>query len=357
MDDIIFDIIQTLSGYMERYGHNVFKSLSVGCLDIFNAIFACWIVWQVIYKGLIKSDLDLNYFAKTFMTSMVISLLLSANFYVDWIYKPVMDLTNGLVKKVIISVGVPEFQNHNDIVGIVKTQHAALTKVIETMNVMMKDSSIIPGINWVASLIMRFPFMFLFIIMLCYCLDYMFKLMAMTALAPVLIVFAGFSSTRNITIAGIKMVLHGILTITISILAMGLSLYALNETLSLLPIDANGYLKAGAGWFAFSLKYWTCFAVACLSIYLQMKAITIANISGVSDGPGAAAFVAGTFATATTIAQVYTRKGLGKLGGAAGSGLKSLGGKIGGSLGQYMKGGGSNSTGNSALDRVQGLDK
>ena len=308
MDKPIY-IIETLERKMEVFGSKIFQALSVGCLSLFMAAFGVWFVWQLIWKGAIKGEFQLSDFLKPFLISTTISLLLTASTFVEWFYIPINQTVAKLVETMISVVGVSYSGAKASLIGVLKIQCETLNQVFESMNLMMQDTGIIPGFNTLASMIMRIPFLFLYIIMLCYCLDYMFKLMAVTALSPLLIIFAGFSSTRSISTSGLKMVLHGIFTILISVIAMGLSLYVLKESLHLIPLDGNGSLKADAGSFAFSDAYWTCFIIACLSIYLQLKVPTIANIAGVSDGPGAAGFVAGVSATTMGIVGAYTKTG------------------------------------------------
>lgn len=307
------EIIKTLEHTMESYGRLIFKSLSVGCLSLFMAVFGCWFVWQLIWKGAIKGEFQFQDFMKPFLISTSISILLTASTFFDWLYLPINKTVEELVKTIISVVKVNYSGTKATLFGVLEFQYGTLNQVFESMNLMMQDTGIIPGFNTLASMIMRIPFLFLYIIMLCYCLDYMFKLMAVTALSPLLIVFAGFSSTRSISTSGLKMILHGILTLLCSVIAMGLSIYVLKESLHLIPLDGNGTLKADAGSFAFSDAYWTCFIIACLSIYLQLKVPTIANIAGISDGPGAAGFVAGVSAATIGImggtSKHYAQKG------------------------------------------------
>lgn len=303
------EIIRTLERMMESFGHQIFKALSMGCLSLFMAAFGCWFVWQLIWKGAIKGEFHLSNFMKPFLISTTITLLLSANTFFEWLYLPINETVAKLVETMISVIGINYSGPKATLFGVLKIQYGTLNQVFESMSLMMQDTGIVPGFNTLASMIMRIPFLFLYIIMLCYCLDYMFKLMAVTALSPLLIIFAGFSSTRSISTSGLKMVLHGIFTLLCSVIAMGLSIYVLKESLNLIPLDGNGVLKANAGSFAFSDAYWTCFIIACLSIYLQLKVPTIANIAGVSDGPGAAGFVAGVSATTIGIVGAYTKMG------------------------------------------------
>lgn len=308
MDKPIY-IIETLEGKMEIFGSKVFQALSVGCLSLYMSTFGAWFVWQLIWKGAIKGEIQFSDFIRPLLINIAISALLTANTFFEWFYLPINQTVAKLVETLISVIGVSYSGGKASLFGVLKIQYETLNHVFASMNIMMQDTGIIPGFNTIASMIMRIPFLFLYIIMLCYCLDYMFKLMAVTALSPLLIIFAGFSSTRSISTSGLKMVLHGIFTILISVIAMGLSLYVLKESLHLIPLDGSGALKNDAGSFAFSDAYWTCFIIACLSIYLQLKVPTIANIAGVSDGPGAAGFVAGVSAATIGTVGAFAKQG------------------------------------------------
>jgi len=77
----------------------------------------------------------------------------------------------------------------------------------------------------------------------------------------------------------------------------------------------------GAAAWVFSKDYWHLFLIGFISILFHFKASTIAsNISGSSDGPGAAAVVVG----AAMLAAGASKKAGGKLAGLSGSGADAL---------------------------------
>lgn len=316
------NFVQKLETLMKDYGHLVFKTLSPGCLAIYTSLFGCWLLWQLIGRGAIKGELKFSDLMTPLLTNLTIISFLTANTFFEWLYDPLNQGIVSLLDKVISVIGFGASGKGSSLAHVLQIQHDTLDHIFKSLEAMMRDSSfVVISLNMLGSLLLSLPFTFLYFIMLCFWVDYMFKLMAVTTLSPILIIFAGFSSTRSIATSGLRMVLHGIFTIFGSVIAMGLSLYVMKELLHILPINAQGEFKQNIEGFAFSRDYWGCFVAVCVAIYLQLKVPTIANISGVSDGPGAAGFVAGVASAAVGIAggasKHYAQKGAQKAWGAA----------------------------------------
>lgn len=301
--------IEKLEYLMKDYANLVFKTLSPGCLTLYTSLFGCWFVWQLIVRGLIKGEIKFSDLMTTLLTNLTVIFFLTANNFFDWLYTPLNEGVGKLLEKVTSVIGFGSSSQGSSLAHVLQVQNDAIDHIFKSLDAMMRDSSyVLISLNWLGSFILSLAFIFLFFIMLCFWVDYMFKLMAVTTLSPILIIFAGFSSTRSIATSGLRMVLHGIFTIFGSVIAMGLSLYVMKELLHILPVDAHGNFKQNIQGFAFSRDYWGCFVAICVAIYMQLKVPTIANIAGVSDGPGAAGFVAGVGATSVGIVGAYTKK-------------------------------------------------
>jgi len=343
--DIFVHIIKNLTGIMEHYGQAVFRHLSVGCKTTFSALFALWLVWEVVWNGVVQGNINFKKLITPFFTGVLIIFMLTLSHFMDWLYRPIVGSCSELVQEVIRAVAKDVTLKEPTIYGAIYALHDAFGSLFVTIDAMMKDSSWMFSINQFGSIIMRIPFMMLFGVVICYAINFMFKVMVFTAIAPLLIIYAGFPSTRTMALQGLKMIVHGTLTLTFSVLAMGLSLYLLKQTVT-------GIGEGDMGAFAFSESYWVCFMTACLSLYMQMQAPIVAGIVGVHEGPGAATFVAGMMTAGVTVAKAYAVKGIKAAGGYMGSNLKSGSQRMGHKIQSLFRDRGS--SGNVSLDKIRG---
>src|SRR5260221_4379792 len=143
----------------------------------------------------------------------------------------------------------------------------------------------------VAAAILALPFLFVWGIFMAFVLEGVFKLLAITAVAPLLVVCAAFQPTRGFAISGARVVLGGILTVVLAAVAMGFTLSVLDIFIAKMPVGPSGFTTGIKEW-VLSKDYWAAFILGFVSVLFHLKAATLAsNISGASDGPGAAAAV------------------------------------------------------------------
>src|SRR5260221_642803 len=75
-----------------------------------------------------------------------------------------------------------------------------------------------------------------------------FKLLAVTAIAPLLIAAAAFKPSRGFAVAGFRIVLGGVLTVIFAAVAMGFTLSVMRFFLDQLPMNENGFATAVSDW-------------------------------------------------------------------------------------------------------------
>lgn len=305
------DYIKPLEALIYKYSKLLFTGLSTGCLALFTAFFTCWFLWHIIWKGAVKGESHFEDLVRPLITYTLITFFLNVNHFFDWIYDPILKTTTLLLKDLMTILELEGHSNSYTIWGMMETVDTALSDLYRLTHALLNDGSFFGAISGtVSGVILLMPFVFLWAIFICFAFDYMFKLLAVSALSPLLIVFGGFSKTRYLPLMGLKMAMHGIVTLFVSVIGMGLAVIAIKTALTTgIPVEGVVF-KATAGSFAFSKEYWGCFVVACVAIYFQLKAPAIAGIVGTSDGVGSAGFVAGAITTAYAYGQQYGKSGL-----------------------------------------------
>ena len=302
----IFEPLQHLS---YGYGRQVFSVIAPGAFMLFTAFIGVWFIWMLIERGCFKGELTFENFAKPLLTFSVVALFLRQHeLYWQWFYNPVLETTSSLAQAII---GVGTFERMPPtIVGMLTTMDTQLMKIFNIVSLVITDASFYQIGLVIGALILVAPFVFVWGIFLAYVLEGIFKMLAITAISPLLIVSGAFSATRGFMSMGIRVVLDGCLTVIFAAVAMGFTLSVANRTISQITDDGLS-LKISASEFIFSGEYWMLFILGFISVLFHLKAATIAsNISGAQDGPGAAAMVVSTSMAAAGTAFRFAKRTL-----------------------------------------------
>lgn len=292
MDCISCGIFDQLDALAQGYARDAFGLLAPSTNRAYEAFVGAWAAWVFVYHGAIRGDLTFQMIFPRVLTVSAISIaLMNVDLYWQWIYQPAYDVMNGVAVTLIAknSTGVAV----NSISGMLGIVEHAVFQIFQVTEAIMGDA----GINslWLlpAGVLLAVPYIFVWGIFMAFCLEGIFKLLAITAVSPVLIAAAGFSATRGFAISGLRVVLGGVLTVCFAAVAMGFTVSVMNHYLAQMPLAANGYTGDIKEW-VFGTNYWRMFALGFISVLFHLKAATLAaNISGASDGPGAAAAVVG----------------------------------------------------------------
>lgn len=178
--------------------------------------------------------------------------------------------------------------------------------------------------KFVYGAILAIPYLFVLGIFLAFMLEGMFKLLAVTAIAPLVIVAAAFKNTQGFAVSAFRVVLNGVLTVIFAAVAMGFTI-AIMRNYSMvegIPLDPSGNFTSSIGDITAADPrakgiFWPLFILGFISVLLHLKAATLAsNISGASDGPGAAAAVVGAGMATVAWAKKTAAVPLKNLGGA-----------------------------------------
>lgn len=303
----IFEPLQQLS---YGYGRQVFSVVAPGAFLLFTAFVGVWFLWMIIERGCFKGELTFENFAKPLLIFSIVALFLRQHeLYWQWFYNPVIETTSSLAQTII---GVGTFERMPPtIIGMLTTMDTQLMKVFNIVSLVVTDAGFYRIGLILGALILVAPFAFVWGIFLAYLLEGIFKLLAITAISPLLIVAGAFAQTRGFMSMGLRVVLDGCLTVIMASVAMGFTLSAANRTIAMITDDGLS-LKISANDFIFSGEYWTLFILGFVSVLFHLKAATLAsNISGAQDGPGAAAAVVSTGMAAAGMAISFATRRLG----------------------------------------------
>jgi len=313
-------IFTHLDALAQSYGTTIFNVLAPQAYLIFEAGFGVWLLYMLIYKGCIKSNLRKDDFLTPLFYCIGVSLFLSGyEYYRDWLYTPIYQSTTAAAQA-IISAGSSQIASPT-IIGMLQTLDGQLDKVFLLSQAICADAGWTHPILAFGGWFLVLPFVFVWGLFLAYVLEMVFKLLMITAVSPLLIMCMAFPSLRGFPISGLRVIANGCFTLIFASVAMGFTLAAVNEAISSLPMS-GGTFTVNASAFVFSSDYWTLFILGFISILFHLKASTVAsNLSGSQDGPGAAAAVTGAGMAAFAFAKGQAQKLTQKTGATLGRGM------------------------------------
>lgn len=315
-------IFEKFDALAQAYGRQAFDLLAPSTHLAFNAFVGVWIAWVLAVDGALMGRLS---FSKLFPSIAIFTfcgvLLAGVDLYWEWFYQPVYHAMNDIAVTLISpdSTGDAHATDLSGMLGVVETQ---VMRAFSVATAVMKDGGITNLYVLVAGVVLAVPYVFVWGIFLAFVIEGVFKLLAVTAVAPLLIGAAAFRPSRGFAIAGFRIVLGGVLTVIFAAVAMGFTLSVMRFFLDQVPMADDGFTSGISKW-VMSPGYWGMFLLGFVSVLFHLKAATLAaNISGASDGPGAAAAVVGAGMTAVAALKGATvwaaRKGVSGAGSAAG---------------------------------------
>jgi len=315
-------IYHNLDQLSKSYGREVFEAIAPQCHKLFTAFLAVWLLWQLGVNWLYRGDINKEETFKTFLVFLLVGLFLKGSaYYWDYFYEPTNEAITKLTQAVITVSGHAGGGSIKKMLEVVENE---LSRIFDLQKMISADASWYQVPTMIGGLILCLPYVFIWGIFLAYTLEGIFKLLAVTALAPLLIVCAAFPSSRSFTYAAGRIILNGGLTVVFAGVAMGFTLSVLKHYIATIPMNEGG-MGAGAVAWVFSKDYWHLFLIGFISILFHLKASTIASsISGSSDGPGAAGVVVGAALLAAGAAKNAGVRGGGKLAELSGSGADAL---------------------------------
>jgi hypothetical protein len=292
------DIFAKFDSLAQAYGRQAFDLLAPSTHLAFNAFVGVWLAWVLVVDGALMGRLSFStLFPNVVIFTLCGILLAGVDLYWEWFYQPLYHAMTDIAVTLISpdSTGGAQASDISKMLGLVE---AEVLRAFAVAKAVMRDGGITNLYVLVAGVVLAVPYVFVWGIFLAFVVEGVFKLLAVTAVAPLLIAAAAFKPSRGFAVAGFRIVLGGVLTVIFAAVAMGFTLSVMRFFLDQVPMNENGFTDAISNW-VLGRDYWGMFLLGFVSVLFHLKAATLAsNISGASDGPGAAAAVVGAGMTA-----------------------------------------------------------
>ena len=221
-------IYHNLDQLSRSYGREVFDAIAPQCHKLFTAFLALWLLWQLGVNWLYRGEINKEETFKTFFIFLAVGLFLKGSgYYWDYFYEPVNEVITKLTQAVITVSGHAGGGSIKKMLEVVENE---LSRIFDLQKMISADASWYQVPTMIGGLILCLPYVFIWGIFLAYTLEGIYKLLAVTALAPIFIVCTAFPSTRSFTYAAGRIILNGGLTVVFAGVAMGFTLLFSNIT-------------------------------------------------------------------------------------------------------------------------------
>src|SRR5258707_5366940 len=237
---ITCDMFNQFDQVAQGYGHAAFEVIAPAAKLAFNAYVGAWIAWTFIYNAMIRGDLIIQMFIPRIMIITLCSVALNgADLYWEWVYQPAYDAMNQLATALVMksSTGL----NVRTLSGMLGTVEERILRMLLICKTIWEEGGFTSLGLIVAAAILALPFLFVWGIFMAFVLEGVFKLLAITAVAPLLVICAAFQPTRGFATSVARVVLGGILTVVFAAVAMGFTLSVLARFLDKIPVGPNGF--------------------------------------------------------------------------------------------------------------------
>lgn len=269
-----------------NYGKEIYIALLPSVRTMFNAYVGFWLAWTLVFKVLLKGDFDWAGFAKTLILFIFVEALLQGgDYFWTYIHAPCFSLTSSVAQK-IITLGkaplkAPTFE------GVIRTVDYSLNKTVFQM-----WDALLAEVGWtswkplIAAIVLIVPYLIVICIFLAFMLEFVFSILVITAICPLLYIALCFKPLQRIVINAGQIVLYGALTLIFSCIAMGFTLEAFHKFSPIMPVGVEG-IHVDITNFIFSRQYWAIWILGFLSAFFHLKASYFAaSISYFFQGGG-----------------------------------------------------------------------
>lgn len=267
----VCEIFTAFYEFGSQYGKDIYRELLSPSRLLFEAYVGMWIVWYLIFKGMLKGDLRASYFLKnSFLFVFVESLLRGSDFFWEFIHTPFLNLIAALSQKIItlgrVPLNAPTFQ------GTLYTVDQSLNKtVFQVWNMLIGEAGWLSWKPILAAIILMIPYLLVICLFLAFMLEFVFTSLVITAICPLLYIIICFKPVRFIALSALRVALHGALSLLFSSVAMGFTLEVFHKFSPIIPVgDKGAYAEISS--FIFSSQYWAIWVLGFLSVFFHLKA-------------------------------------------------------------------------------------
>lgn len=284
MNCIVCRIAEPLEHVAENYAVFLFKAISPYAIHLFEGFVGMWVLYQIIYKGIVLGELEITSTIKQFcIFAVILTILRTHHLLWEIVYNPLGEFVKLMVK-LITQTSTYNYETSHD-KGLLVAIDEMLQQII-VLGASLSDSWSPLQIG--AAIPIMLVYILLGAIAVAFALEYILAAFLVASFSPVLLIAVGFDVTKLIAIRALQVILGGVLTVIFSTIAMSLTLMAAKELFY--DISINGNLSnMSIKNFAYSRDYIALLILGMISILSQIKARMIAfNMIRSIDGGGIA---------------------------------------------------------------------
>ncbi len=326
----------------DKYAEEIFNIVLSGSVPLFIVLSMIWAAY-IVAKLLVADGTPLELLVGIGYIMAAGVFLTDDSYWFNWIYETTIDVLVKLSRAALILTD----RTPSTYRGDTATLKGALGSIIDAAYVSVRVFLDVAGAQldqggwtamkvWTSGVVMMISLVIMLAMYLGQLGTAVFRIVAITAIGPLLIVAWAFKSSRSVATGAIKHMAASVLIMTIASIGMGLTGYFFEGMISILPAEpasvpggkSNINVSALSD-FAFGWKFIAIVLMAWLSIAFQWEAGTLgAGLLGVFlNSAGPAIFAAGAVFAAT--APLKALRGAQQLGNDAKAVGKGVGGVVG----------------------------
>lgn len=224
-------VIQPYQELIDAYSSEIYTSLAGICLPTYQCLLTLWFIYKVLVDGVLTGKLVFEEFVRElFYASVVLMLLASPSIYHDYFIKvleSIVDETARVLLKNAIADGVGNIDN---IQGAYVALEKATSKIMEYSEELFGYKSYFNWTPFIVGSLLALPFIGIWFNFTWLTIVYYFYKGAISALFPLLLIFAAVPKTRGFVFQGLKIVAQGALSLLFALAFVGIALKAIETT-------------------------------------------------------------------------------------------------------------------------------
>ncbi len=272
----ICETVHKFEAISENMVYWLYQTLAPGCINLLHTLVLGWFLILAI-SVLMGKKLAWLKTAKRVLAIMVVMLLLkTSNLFFGWVYTPLKGIVVNISTHIL---NFPQGVSQGGTQELLTVVNETVAKIDNLQNFF--NWSVFSGFTGVWIFIQGMVLVSIYHLLLylyaIYLLEFMFKSLAISALAPFFLLISVFDGTRNYAQGAFNIVLQGALVLIISSIFMSISMVVAEHYFQTTEIfQSKDVVLKGHAWIS-QEGFWTCLAIPILSIFALRKSHTIAS--------------------------------------------------------------------------------
>jgi type IV secretion system protein TrbL len=275
----------------EDFTDRLADALQVPMLTLFASLVGVWVIIIGI-RFLINPGSAKNAVADNVLNLLIASILLGghANGLISQAYTAALATMSGAATIAFEVGGVPAISGYSGLEGLIATLEQAIYKVLQVCAAIAKEGGMTDLGPIVYSILLAIPYIGMLALYIGQVIMALFRIIAITAMSPILALFFGFSWGRQMTASGVKFFISSGLILFGCTLAMGFALAGVDS------LNMDNAEDASAAWTSLNNgELVVVLIMGITGIVLMLEATSIANaiVGGFLSNNGASSIAGG----------------------------------------------------------------